>query len=233
MSDPSELEMFRSAHALIRARIAAAAARRGRDGTTVQLVGISKTVPLERLRIAVAAGLNTLGENRVQEAAPKVEALPGVAWHLVGQLQGNKVGRALDLFSVIESVDSVALAERIARLAAGRVVRVLLQVNVDGDPAKAGFDAEWLAAGLGQLLALSGLRIEGLMTVGRQVERAEDARTTFVALRRLSESLRARYPELGTELSMGMSEDYEIAVEEGATIVRVGRALFGDRPTPA
>jgi pyridoxal phosphate enzyme (YggS family) len=199
----------------------------------VQLVGISKTVALERLELAVAAGLTTLGENRVQEAAPKVAALPGVEWHLVGQLQGNKAARAIELFDVIQSVDSVALAERISRLAGARTVRILLQVNVDADPAKAGFAPSSLAERLDGLLGLPGLRIEGLMTVGRLVDLAEDARATFVALRGLSERLRGDHPRLGDDLSMGMSEDFDIAVEEGATIVRVGRALFGDRPTPA
>jgi PLP dependent protein len=195
-------------------------------------VGISKTVPLERLRAAVEAGITTLGENRVQEAAPKVAALPQVEWHLVGQLQGNKAGRAIELFSVIQSVDSMALAGRLSRLAGERTVRVLLQVNVDADPAKGGFMPSSLAGDLGALLALPGLQVEGLMTVGRLVERPEDARPTFVALRRLSETLRSGHPGLGAALSMGMSDDFEIAVEEGATLVRVGRALFGDRPAP-
>jgi PLP dependent protein len=194
------------------------------------LVGISKTVPLERLRAAVEAGITTLGENRVQESVPKVAALPQVEWHLVGQLQGNKAGRAIELFSVIQSVDSMALAGRLSRLAGERTVRVLLQVNVDVDAAKGGFMPSSLAGDLGALLELPGLRIEGLMTVGRLVEHPEDARSTFVALRRLSETLRSGYPGLGAALSMGMSDDFEIAVEEGATIVRVGRALFGDRP---
>ncbi len=192
-------------------------------------MGVSKTVPAERLAAAVAAGVTTLGENRIQEAAPKVALLPGVEWHLVGQLQGNKTGRAMDLFDVIQSVDSVTLASRISRLAGERVVRVLLQVNVDADPAKSGFLPDVLAAELAALLELPGLHVAGLMTVGRMVERAEDARSTFVALRELSNRLRSVHPVLGPELSMGMSTDFEIAVEEGATIVRVGRALFGDR----
>ena len=215
---------------MILARIAAAAARSGRDATAVQLVGISKTVPLDRVAAAAAAGLTSMGENRVQEAAPKVAALPGVEWHLVGQLQGNKAGRAIELFDVIQSVDSVALAERLSRLAGERTVRILLQVNIDSDPAKSGFPASDLDVDLDRVLGLPGLRVEGLMTVGRLVEHAEDARPTFVALRRLSEELRQADGRLGPELSMGMSDDFEVAVEEGATIVRVGRALFGARP---
>ncbi len=185
------------------------------------------------LRAAVAAGLTTLGENRVQEAEAKAGDVPGVAhWHLVGPLQSNKVARALAVFDVIQTVDSVALAERISRLAGDRTVRVLLQVNVDADPAKAGFASDELRERLADLLELPGLRIEGLMTVGRLVDQAEEARPTFVALRQLSGELRAGHAELGPELSMGMSDDFEIAVEEGATIVRVGRALFGERPVP-
>lgn len=228
--DASLIERYASARARVLERIADAAARVGRDPGDVRLVAISKTVPAELLRAAVAAGVDTLGENRVQEAATKMPEVPGVEWHLVGGLQSNKVGRALELFTVIQSVDSVGLAERIDRLAAGRSVRVLLQVNVDEDPAKGGFQAGSIDADLDRVLALPGLRVEGLMTVGRLVDDAEAARSTFVALRRLSESLRGRYPTLGPELSMGMSEDYPVAVEEGATIVRVGRGLFGDRP---
>jgi pyridoxal phosphate enzyme (YggS family) len=185
------------------------------------------------LRAAVAAGLTTLGENRVQEAEAKAGDVPGVVhWHLVGPLQSNKVARALAVFDLIQTVDSVALAERISRLAGDRTVRVLLQVNVDSDPAKAGFASEELRQRLADLLMLPSLRIEGLMTVGRLVDHAADARPTFVALHRLSDELRAGHAALGPDLSMGMSDDFEVAVAEGATIVRVGRALFGERPVP-
>jgi pyridoxal phosphate enzyme (YggS family) len=228
--DQAAIDTLRAGLQGILGRIAAAADRSGRDATSVQLVGISKTVPLDRLQAAVAAGLTSLGENRVQEATPKVAGLPQVEWHLVGQLQGNKAGRAIELFDVIQSVDSVALAERLSRLAGDRTVRTLLQVNIDADPAKGGFPPDALEEQLARILALPGLRIEGLMTVGRFVERAEDARSTFIGLRRLSEELRRTHGGLGPGLSMGMSDDFEVAVEEGATIVRVGRALFGDRP---
>ena len=214
-------------------RIADAAARVGRDPAGVTLVAVSKTVPAERLVAAVEAGLTTLGENRVQEGESKVAAVPGAVWHLVGPLQSNKVRRALDAFDVIESVDSMELAARINRLAAeagpGDRIPVLLQVNVDGDDAKAGFAPAALEAGIGELLGLERLDIRGLMTIGRLVELADEARPTFIRLRELSEHLRAGFPQLGPELSMGMSDDYRIAVEEGATIVRVGRALFGER----
>ncbi len=190
-------------------------------------------MPAERLVAAVAAGLTTLGENRVQEAEAKADAVAGATWHLVGPLQSNKVRRALEVFETIQSVDSVDLARRIDRLAAevrpGERVPVLLQVNVDDDEAKAGFQPATLDGSLADVLALERLEVRGLMTIGRLVERPADARPTFAALRAIAERLRARHPALGPELSMGMSDDYDIAVEEGATIVRVGRALFGER----
>jgi pyridoxal phosphate enzyme (YggS family) len=225
-----------AARAAVQARIDAACVRAARDPGAVQLVAISKTVPLEVLLAAPAAGLHVLGENRVQEAADKVPGLPDVEWHLVGHLQGNKAGRAIELFSVIQSVDSVALAERLARLAAERGrerLPVYLQVNVDADPAKAGFDPAALEAALPGLLSLPSLEVRGLMTVGLLVEDPEAARPTFVRLRALSERLRAAYPDLGAGLSMGMSDDFEVAIEEGSTLVRVGRAIFGERPPVA
>lgn len=234
--DAGEIAALSSAHEHVLASIADACARAGRDPSTVRLVAVSKTVPPERLRAAVVAGLTTLGENRVQEAEAKVDLVPGATWHLVGPLQSNKAKRALAAFATIESVDSVDLAERLDRLAgeARPAIRVpiLLQVNVDGDPAKAGFEPDDLVAALPRLTALEWLDVRGLMTVGRLADRAEDARPTFIALRALSERLRsgsASGAGLGPELSMGMSDDYAVAIEEGATIVRVGRALFGSR----
>ncbi len=190
-------------------------------------------MPAERLRAAVAAGLVHLGENRVQEAAAKVPEVRGASWHVVGPLQANKARRAVATFATIQTVGSVELARRLDGIAA-RVrpspLPVLLQVNVDDDPAKAGFAPASLAASVDELLELAALDVRGLMTVGRLVATAEAARPTFVALRRVSEVLRSARPRLGGELSMGMSDDFEVAVEEGATIVRVGRALFGERP---
>ncbi len=201
----------------------------------MELVAVSKTVPIERVRAAVSAGLTTLGENRVQEAEAKVGGVPGATWHLVGHLQANKARRAVELFDVIESVDSVELAARLDRLAAeaGRApLPIYLQVNVDLDEAKAGFTPELLAAELPGLAELPNIRLAGLMTVGQLVGSADEARPTFVRLRELSASLRARSGAgrgLGPGLSMGMTDDYEVAVEEGATLIRVGRALFGAR----
>jgi pyridoxal phosphate enzyme (YggS family) len=215
-------------------RIAAAAARAGRDPADVQLVAASKSVDADRLRAAVAAGITTFGENRVQEAHAKMELVSGVRWHMIGRLQSNKATKAAQLFDVVESVDSLALAERLAEASHdtrdGRALPIYLQVNVDRDPHKAGFDPDNLALSLSALSSLPGLELAGLMTVGRLVERAEDARPTFRALRELSERLRDQEPRLGPGLSMGMSDDFEVAVEEGATLVRIGRALFGERP---
>jgi hypothetical protein len=202
----------------------------------VALVAVSKTVPATRLAAAVEAGLTILGENRVQEAESKAPVLPGARWHLIGPLQSNKARRAAELFEVIESVDSADLARRLDRIAAdaGRApLSVYLQVNVDRDEAKAGYRPETLEAELPALLELPNLRYLGLMTVGRLVQATEEARPTFVRLRQLSERLRGRAGELGPGLSMGMSDDYAVAIEEGATVIRVGRALFGERPAGA
>jgi len=197
-------------------------------------VAVCKGVPATRLTAAVEAGLRSLGENRVQEAADKVPAVPGATWHMVGHLQGNKAARAVELFDSIQSVGSIDLARRIDR-AAGTLGRstpypVYLQVNVDRDRAKAGFSPESLEDELDVLVTLPNLDLLGLMTVGRWAERPETARPTFSRLRALSERLRSRQPCLGEGLSMGMSDDFEVAVEEGATVLRVGRALFGARP---
>ena len=219
--------------------MAAACARSGRQPDAAQLVAISKTVPVERLRLAQAAGYDLLGENRVQEAAGKIPHLGPCRWHLVGHLQKNKAARAVELFDVIESVDSSALASRLDRMVgqhgsrAGGRLAVLLQVNVDDDPAKAGFLPEVLERELGSVLALPNLQIGGLMTVGFHAGGGDAARPTFARLREFSQRLRATDPRLGQDLSMGMTDDYEVAIEEGSTLVRVGRALFGERPAPA
>ena len=232
--DPAEVEAFRHARDDVLGRIGAAAARAGRDATLVTLVAVSKTVPSDRVRAAVAAGFGVLGENRVQEGAAKIAVVDGAAWHLIGPLQANKARRAVELFDVIETVHTLELAQRLAAVATadrpGRPVPVLLQVNVDEDPAKAGFDRDALEVAIERLDGLAALDYRGLMTIGRFAVTPGEARATFVSLRSLGERLRARWPRLGPELSMGMSDDYEIALEEGATIVRVGRAIFGERP---
>jgi pyridoxal phosphate enzyme (YggS family) len=231
-----EIERFRAARERVLGRIADACGRVGRDPAEVTLVAVTKTVGVDRVRAAVAAGLTILGENRVQEGVSKAPLVEGAQWHLIGPLQSNKARRALETFDVIQTVDSAELAGRLGRLAderhAATPYPVLLQVNVDADPAKSGLRPDELE-GTADRWTASGLELRGLMTVGRLVDDAQAARPTFVALRALSERLRARWPELGPELSMGMSDDFEVAIEEGATIVRVGRALFGERPETA
>ncbi|HEY6570967.1 MAG TPA: YggS family pyridoxal phosphate-dependent enzyme [Candidatus Limnocylindrales bacterium] len=228
-----EVAQLAAARERVLERIERAARRAGRDPAAVTLVAVSKTVPAERAQAAIDAGLRTLGENRVQEAATKIPATSGGTWHLVGPLQSNKAGRAVELFDTIQSVDSLGLARRLDRLARerspGRPLPVLLQVNVADDPAKAGFTPDAATGALPELLRLPNVRVDGLMTIGPLVDSPEAARPTFVALRRLAETLCAGQPALGAALSMGMSDDFEVAVEEGATIVRVGRAIFGER----
>ncbi len=232
---PSRVERYRAARADVLERIAAACVRAGRDAGEVTLVAVSKTVPADALRDAVAAGLDRLGENRVQEGLAKAPDVPGAHWHLVGPLQSNKARRALEVFESIQTVDSLDLARRLDRLVpetrSGGRYPVLVQVNVDLDAAKAGFTPDALPVAMGELLALPHLAVRGLMTVGRLTDDPVVARGTFTALHELSERTRSLWPELGPELSMGMTNDFEIAVEEGATIVRVGRALFGERDT--
>ena len=232
--DAIETRRLAEARASVLARIAAACARVGRDPAAVTLIAVSKTVDATRLRAAVAAGFDRFGENRVQEGEAKGPDVRSATWELIGPLQSNKARRALVAFDRIQTVDSVALAERLDRLAAevdpGRRYPILLQVNVDLDPAKSGFTEASIETALPTVLDLPILMVEGLMTVGRLTEDPADARATFRELRELGDRLRVRHPRLGIELSMGMTDDFEIAVEEGATIVRVGRALFGERP---
>lgn len=241
-ADPDAIRAFAAARARVLDTIAAACGRSVRDPSAVRLVAVSKTVPADRVRAAVAAGQLVFGENRVQEAEAKAAAVGAGEWHLIGPLQDNKARRALQSVDVIESVDSLGLARRLDRIvrelrdlpAEGPVplerrFPVLLQVNVDDDAAKAGFGPAALTAALPELTELGALRLDGLMTIGRLVADAEAARPTFRALRELAARVRADIPALGAELSMGMSDDYPVAVEEGATLVRVGRALFGER----
>jgi pyridoxal phosphate enzyme (YggS family) len=230
-----DADLAHRVRAAILERIGDAAARSGRDPSSIRVVAVSKTVAPERIAAAAAAGFELFAENRVQERQAKAGELADVraTWHLVGPLQSNKARRAVELFDVIETVDSLELAERLSRVAGelqpGSQLPVLLQVNVDDDAAKSGFEPSTLERDLPAILDLPGIRVDGLMTVGRLVESPEAARPTFAALRGLAERLRALYPGLGSELSMGMSEDYPVAVEEGATLVRIGRAIFGAR----
>ena len=216
----------------VRGRIDAAAVRAVRDPKGVTLVAISKMHPVEKIREAAEAGQELFGESRVQESLVKIPALPGrLRWHFIGHLQANKVRRALPLFDLIHGVDSLEIARDIDRIAAdlGLHPSVLLEVNVSGEGSKHGFAPEALERGLDELLALPRLQVEGFMTMAPLAPDAEASRPYFAALRGLRDRLavRAGIP-LGT-LSMGMSGDYEVAGEEGATLVRVGSAIFGDR----
>jgi len=211
----------------VRERIARAAERAGRRGEDVLLIAVSKTVEVEKIREAIAAGVPALGENRVQEARGKIAELGRpVPWHLIGHLQTNKVKEALSLFDLIHSIDRLELARECERRAndRGRPVDVLLEVNVAGEASKGGVAPDAVAETLDEISGLGHLRVRGLMAIPPPVERAEDARQWFQALRKLGERHGL------AELSMGMSADFEVAIEEGATMVRVGTAIFGSRP---
>ena len=217
----------------IRGRIAAAAARSGRPAGGVTLVGVTKTVAVEVVQAAVALGLADLGESRVQEAQAKIQAVgrDRARWHLIGHLQRNKAGRAVELFDRVHGLDDADLAGALSRhaVSSGRSLPVLVEVNVSGEATKFGVAPEDLEPLLERIVALPGLRLDGLMTVGALVERAAAARTGFARLRALRDRAERRLGLALPELSMGMSGDFEVAVEEGSTMVRVGSAIFGAR----
>lgn len=226
--------------AQVRARLAAAAQRGGRRAADVLLVAVSKGVDPVLLLEAAAAGVADFGENRIQEALPKISRLrsqmgASVHWHLVGHLQRNKVRQAVDAFDLIHSVDSVALATALSQRAvqSGRARDVLVQVNVAAEPQKFGLAPDAVPATLQALAELAGIRVCGLMTIAPQVQDPEAVRPVFRQLREMRDAAArgGRAPTLA-HLSMGMSEDFEVAVEEGATMVRIGRAIFGPRPDP-
>lgn len=211
----------------IRTQVTAAARAAGRDPDSVQLCAVSKTFPPEVVREAMDAGQTLFGENRAQEAMAKIPLLPPARWHLIGHLQSNKVRKILPLVEMIESVDSVDLAKDISRIACerGLEMNVLLQVNVAGDDAKFGFTVAGVTAALAKLLALPGIAVRGLMTIPPL---EGDPRPHFATLRQLRDRLATPEHPL-PELSMGMSGDFRAAIAEGATIVRVGSAIFGVR----
>ena len=218
--------------AALQDRIAAAAARSGRGADQIELIAVSKTHPLEAIREARECGLRLFGENKVQEARAKIADAPSdLRWHLLGHLQSNKVRHALPLFEMIHSVDSVELATQIDRIAAelGLFPKILLEVNVAGEASKFGFKPEALRAQIEQLIALPRLQIDGLMTIAPYAEEPEASRPFFKQLRELRDQLATEQNIPLAHLSMGMSGDFEIAIEEGATLVRVGTAIFGSR----
>ena len=219
----------------LRGRIAEAAARAGRDPGEVRVVAVTKGHPLAAVEAAVAAGLGRLGENRVAELEEKAGLVAGgtVEWHMIGRLQRRVAPRVRGLASLVHSLDSLGLAARLERTAppGAPPLPVLAQVNVSGEATKAGFSPDELPGALEALLGLGSLEVRGLMTMAPFTRDERTLRTAFRGLRRLGEEAALRFPGYrGRELSMGMSNDYEWAVEEGSTIVRVGSAIFGRRP---
>ena len=224
--------------ARVRERIANAAARAGRNADAITLVAVSKTHPVEALLAAYGLGVRHFGENRVEEASIKLPAFrqaisdPAVVFHMIGHLQSRKAGDAVALFDRVHSVDSVKLAQRLSRFVT-MSLPVLLEVNVSGEESKYGFDGarrDDLFGAVEVIIQLPNLQLDGLMTMAPIVDDPELARPVFRALRELRDELEARYPNHKLpQLSMGMTDDFEVAIEEGATLVRIGRAIFGER----
>jgi pyridoxal phosphate enzyme (YggS family) len=216
----------------VQSQIAEAAEKSGRALDDIELVAISKTHEAEKVRAAFDAGQQLFGESRVQEARAKIPQLPSAArWHFVGRLQKNKVRHALSLFELFHSIDSLELARQMDRIAdeEGLRPRVLLEVNVAGEGSKIGFAPDVLRGQMEPLLELPRLTIEGVMTIPPLAPEAEASRPYFVALRELRDQLAAEFKVQLPQLSMGMTGDFSVAVEEGATLVRVGTAIFGKR----
>src|SRR5438067_3797283 len=216
----------------VRERIMQAAVKAGRSTSDIELVAITKTHPAEKVREALGTGQTLFGESRVQEARAKIPELPSnLRWHFVGHLQKNKIRHALPLFEMIHSVDSLALAQEMNRIAEeeGMRPRVLLEINVAGEGSKFGFAPDKLREQMEALLALPRLSVLGLMTIPPLGEEPEASRTYFVQLRELRDRLQTEFRVDLAQLSMGMTQDYAVAVEEGATLVRVGTAIFGER----
>ena len=220
---------------VIQSNIAAAETRSKRAPGSVSLVAVSKTFPPEIIDEAVSSGVSILGENRVQEAAAKIPLCRSAEWHLIGPLQSNKIRAALQLFSTFHAVDSVQLLRDIARFSdeCGIRPRLFLEVNVAGEATKFGFKPDSVRAGIETALSLPQLTVAGLMTLPPFVPDPEMSRPRFAKLRELRDTLEREFGVSLPELSMGMSGDYEVAVEEGATFVRVGSALFGTRNASA
>ena len=237
--EPSlDAELIGARHAALVARLRAAAEAAGRDPDAFRVVAVTKGFPIEVVLAAARGGLRRFGENRVQEAIPKVAAVADAEWHLVGRLQSNKARAAAGAFALIHSIDSLDLLRRIERIAAEEMLTpaVLLQVNVSGEASKAGFPLDWFedqARRRGELVATLGVlhvvRVAGLMTIGPFGATNAASRAAFARLRRLRDALQEATGSRLPELSMGMTADADAAVAEGATLVRVGTALFGPR----
>jgi pyridoxal phosphate enzyme (YggS family) len=220
----------------VQEELAEAALRCGRQPGEVTLIAVSKTHPLPLIEQAAELGLTNFGENRIQEAQEKIEQFhpQGVFWHLIGHLQSNKASKAARLFDSIESVDSVTLAQHLNNQAEKlqRNLPILLQVNVAGEASKSGVALEEAEASVEQILTLPALTLQGFMTIAPLVADPEEARPVFQGLRVLRDRLQEHFKHPFPQLSMGMSADYRVAIAEGATIVRIGRAIFGQRPAP-
>lgn len=235
--DPARAAEITANLAEIRQRMAAAAERSGRGPADVRLVAVSKTYPLADIAAALAAGQHDFGENRLEElwqkaAAANAEGLDAIRWHMIGTIQSRKTGDAIGPLALIHAVDRAKIARRLSRdaQAAGCELDVLLEVNVSGEASKHGFTPAEVSDTAAELLALPGIRVRGLMTMAPYEAAPEATRPVFRTLRQLRDALAARYPAgAWCELSMGMTNDFEIAIEEGATIVRVGSAIFGSR----
>lgn len=232
----SEMSQIAKNLEFIRHRIAVAAERSGRHPQEVKLVAVSKTYPPDVIREAIDAGQRSFGENRVQDALAKIADLPpDLDWHLIGHLQSNKVRKVIGRFSLFHGVDNIDLASQMNRIAGelGVTANILLEVNISGEESKFGFDPKILPAALEELLPLPHLRVEGLMTMAPFSENPDEARPVFSGLRMLRDKLSATVGHPLKELSMGMSGDFEQGIAEGATIVRIGSAIFGSRTPPA
>ena len=224
----------------MRARIASAAERCGRDASEIKLVAVSKTHPAEILRAAIAAGATVLGENKVQEAEPKINEIGrgDAEWHLIGHLQSNKARKAVQLFDVIQSLDSLELAQRLERICVEEnrsSMPVYVQVDLAGEETKSGISESELGALVEFLTGCDRLRFSGLMVLPPFFDDAGEARPYFARLRDIRDRLHAQdaFANGKGELSMGMSHDFEVAIDEGATVVRVGTAIFGSRSVGA
>ncbi len=220
--------------ACVQAIIAQASERVGRSPQEITLVAVSKTKPLELVKIAYQLGVTNFGENRVQDALPKIAEFhpPDLRWHMIGHLQSNKAAKVAGIFACVQSLDSLHLAQILNRHAEELQLRlpVLLQVNISGEQSKEGMTPQDTPALARQIVSLPHLEVQGLMTVAPLVQNPEEVRPVFRALRVLQQRLRAEVAGSAWQhLSMGMTDDYAIAIEEGATIVRVGRAIFGER----
>ncbi|MCX7816911.1 MAG: YggS family pyridoxal phosphate-dependent enzyme [Syntrophales bacterium] len=219
---------------IIRENIARAAENVGRDPSSVRLMAVTKTVDVEKIKVAIEMGVDIIGENYVQEARRKIEVLgKGIEWHLIGHLQTNKAKYAVKLFDMIHSVDRVEIADELDRRAelAGVKVDVLIEVNLSGEATKYGVSEDMLVPLVNYVASKKNLRLKGLMTMAPWTEDPENSRPFFARLRHLRDEVaRMNIPGVSMEeLSMGMTDDYRVAVEEGATIVRIGRAIFGER----